>query len=591
MNTKKLLTIVTLLSLMLVGCGKDDIAPVPVPTPGPDPDPEPGPDIEKVYLSISPVLQTMQSRAIVDAFRQGDQLGIYMGEGKNIAFTYDGASNWKPEKDIEVTETVDVYAYYPYAKTVKEYNQIKVDISTQNDFLYGMGKVSPQSPNASLTMNHALCLVKILVKKNDYLGVGLVKSVVFNGIHSTGIMDASTGEITPEGNPDSYQAGGNYTLNDNDPATVDAILLPVTTAQGISVTLNIDGKDFTYAMPEQHTWKAGMEYTYTLNMRSGYNCEVDLEDVPIDVGYWSTFGKTDQIVIRDCGDDLFTVGTNNTQFGYACYQNEGKIFGTFYSSFCDYEFEGKLRFVFMQGNQVVEKFQPIDISISSGQWDGKRIQCYVTSSPGTYQLVPLFQKKGENTWFRAFDYEQGSTDAEWMYEIKPETTLPALRMINLENQTNTNFLAYKISDERPFNLVYTISNKNKYALRGTIKAVWEREFKLKSNSYRPSTRKKGAVNDNEWFDELGRIDIDIPAGIRFWKGIMECQFPVKRPDPQYNGVSYATPVVHLYWRAEGTSEWILLRQDADYLFNRNYTGDYIWDETTNFLYLFPDSWS
>lgn len=132
----------------------------------------------------------------------------------------------------------------------------------------------------------------------------------------------------------------------------------------------------------------------------------------------------------------------------------------------------------------------------------------------------------------------------------------------------------------------------KKALKGEIKAVWEREFKLKSNSYRPSIKKEGAVNDEEWRDELGMVSVDIPAGVRFWKGIMSCKFPVKRLQPMgSNGVSYAGALVHLYWRAEGSKEWILLRCDADYLFNRNYTGGYIWDETTNYVKLFPQSWN
>ena len=50
------------------------------------------------------------------------------------------------------------------------------------------------------------------------------------------------------------------------------------------------------------------------------------------------------------------------------------------------------------------------------------------------------------------------------------------------------------------------------------------------------------------------------------------------------------PVLHLYWRAENSNEWILLRCDADYLFNCNYTGDYIWDETTNYVKVMPQSW-
>lgn len=44
------------------------------------------------------------------------------------------------------------------------------------------------------------------------------------------------------------------------------------------------------------------------------------------------------------------------------------------------------------------------------------------------------------------------------------------------------------------------------------------------------------------------------------------------------------------WRTENSNEWILLRCDADYLFNCNYTGGYIWDETTNYVKVMPQSW-
>ena len=65
---------------------------------------------------------------------------------------------------------------------------------------------------------------------------------------------------------------------------------------------------------------------------------------------------------------------------------------------------------------------------------------------------------------------------------------------------------------------------------------------------------------------------------------------VKRLAPRHDGVKYAIPVLHLYWRTENSNEWILLRCDADYLFNCNYTGGYIWDETTNYVKVMPQSW-
>lgn len=64
-------------------------------------------------------------------------------------------------------------------------------------------------------------------------------------------------------------------------------------------------------------------------------------------------------------------------------------------------------------------------------------------------------------------------------------------------------------------MVYTLSNKGKKALKGEIKAVWEREFKLKSNSYRPGTQKQNTTNDVQWADEIGRVSVDIQPGIRY----------------------------------------------------------------------------
>lgn len=139
-------------------------------------------------------------------------------------------------------------------------------------------------------------------------------------------------------------------------------------------------------------------------------------------------------------------------------------------------------------------------------------------------------------------------------------------------------------------LVIALSNKGEKALRGEIKAVWEREFKLKSNSYRPSDKKEGAINDDQWRDEVGRVSVNVPVGTRFWKGIMSCQFPERRLEPKHGGIGYASPIIHLYWKAEGSGEWVLLRCDADYLFNRNYGEGYIWDETTNFIRIMPQSW-
>ncbi|WP_278614167.1 hypothetical protein [Phocaeicola plebeius] len=181
-----------------------------------------------------------------------------------------------------------------------------------------------------------------------------------------------------------------------------------------------------------------------------------------------------------------------------------------------------------------------------------------------------------------------------MYEVKAPApdNLPALRDILLEKEgDNTNFLSYRIPYNESFNVVYTLSNKGKKALKGEIKAVWEREFKLKSNSYRPGTQKQNTTNDVQWADEIGRVSVDIQPGIRYWKGIMECKVTkyYAKPTDSY-GNEYAGPVIHLYWKPEGSSEWTLLRLDADYLFNNNYQGADVWDETLNYINVSLADW-
>jgi hypothetical protein len=66
-----------------------------------------------------------------------------------------------------------------------------------------------------------------------------------------------------------------------------------------------------------------------------------------------------------------------------------------------------------------------------------------------------------------------------MYEVKAPAPddLPALRDIFLEKEgDNTNFLGYRIPYNEFFNVVYTISNKGKGALKGEIKRYPNGEY-------------------------------------------------------------------------------------------------------------------
>ncbi len=562
----------------------------------PEQDPEDKPVNEELLLGLDATLNNMveSRRGGINAWQSGNEIGLYT-ENKNLKYTYDG-SKWIAAEQYEVQNEQTVYAYHPYDQNATDM-KLDIDLTKQEDVMYGKCAVTPDFPTAKPVMNHALSLIRIKLMRDEYIGKGLITDVMIKNVSSSLIMNILDGDIWIQEGKSDIPIGGGYMLNDDNPAVSEAILPPLYHPDGVSLSFKLDGKEMSYTFPSWHEWEAGNIYTYTIKIKGAYNGEVNKDDVPIDVEYWSQFGKTDEIVLRTVDytdfENMFFISTNHTEFGYDCYQNEGKPFGLFYTHAGSEPFEGKVRFVFMRGSQIVEKFQPIDIKIQ-GNWDGKKIQCYVTSAPGTYQLVPLFQRKGESTWFKALGYEQNGSDQEWMYEVKAPApdNLPALRDIFLEKEgDNTNFLGYDIPYNEFFNVVYTISNKGKGALKGEIKAVWEREFKLKSNSYRPSTRKQNTTNDVEWADEIGRVSVSIQPGIRYWKGIMECKVTKYYAKPTgANGNEYAGPVIHLYWKPEGSSEWTLLRLDADYLFNNDYQGADVWDETLNYINVSLEDW-
>lgn len=605
-NMRIRIIFIAFIAAFLSSCHTEDI-PVPEknsdnteqtddPEDDPEQDPEDKPVNEELLLGLDATLNNMveSRRGVINAWQAGNEIGLYT-QDRNLKYTYDG-NRWIAAEQYEVQKEQAVYAYHPYDQNATDM-KLDIDLTKQEDVMYGKCAVTPDFPTAKPVMNHALSLIRIKLMRDEYIGKGLITDVMIKNVSSSLIMNILDGDIWIQEGKSDIPIGGGYMLNDDNPAVSEAILPPLYHPDGVSLSFKLDGKEMSYTFPSWHEWEAGNIYTYTIKIKGAYNGEVNKDDVPIDVEYWSQFGKTDEIVLKNVDytdfENMFFIRTNHTKFGYDCYQNEGKPFGLYYTHAGSEPFEGKVRFVFMRGSQIVEKFQPIDIKIQ-GNWDGKKIQCYVTSAPGTYQLVPLFQRKGESTWFKALGYEQNSSDQEWIYEVKAPAPddLPALRDIFLEKEgDNTNFLGYDIPYNEFFNVVYTISNKGKGALKGEIKAVWEREFKLKSNSYRPSTRKQNTTDDVEWADEIGRVSVSIQPGIRYWKGIMECKVSKYYAKPMDNyGNAYAVPVIHLYWKPEGSSEWTLLRLDADYLFNNDYQGADVWDETLNYINVSLEDW-
>lgn len=565
---KKLLHLLMFAGILFSACDKEGEEEPIIPTP---------PAEKGTLLTFDATIQPLDevaSRAKVIGFNPDDEIGLFYNDTCiNKKFVFDGAA-WSGGAVVLSSTLKNIYCYFPYDSQIKSHDNIPVNLDTQTDYLYGTSIVGTSSAMANVEMKHALSLVRLALKKNNYTGVGKVSSVTWNGIYKTGRLNAITGAITPEGDKGNYLAGGNYFVDDTkDPVVVEAILIPVSTADGISVTLNIDGEERTYQLPAVHQWEAGKAYTYTLTLKGGYNSPIELEEFPIDVTYWSTFGKTDQIVLGTSDKDWFDIEPGAIPYGSDIYRNEGRMFG-FYGYWTGFDaetgnmpdkWEGDFRMVLMdeRGN-IVEQYQPCSIIAENGtMMKGTSRRCYVEAPEGNYELGVLFRKKGETTWIKA-NRKDNVTKQDMTFVIKEKTELPALRMIALEDEINTGVMIHNRPFGSTFNITYILSNRGNIALKGEIKAIWERTFDYTGHCYRPCSKKSNTINDNEWQDEIGRVNIDLQPTVRFWNGIIPCSFPIKREMPKMtNGIGYCMPDVHLYWKAESTSEWVLLRVDMD----------------------------
>lgn len=569
---KKLLLFGLLAVSMLVACDKENGTDFPEPEPIPTPKPD-----ESTFLKLSTNIELMDevtTKAPISQFQRDDEIGLFYNDTcLNKKFTFNGSS-WSGGAVALSSTLKNIYCYFPYSSNINAHDNIPIDVTSQTDYLAGTAIVGTSAANAEVEMKHVLSLVRVTFKKNNYPGAGHIESVIWNGIHKQAKYNLVTSTLTPIGERGSYQAGGNFIVDDNKaPIVVEAILLPVSTAEGISLTVRVDGEDRTYQIPAVHQWETAKAYTYTLTLKGGYNSPIDLEEYPIDVQHWSSFGKTDNIVLGTSDRDFFSIEPGNEGYGIDVYRNEGFMFG-FLGYWMGFDpatgnmpdkWEGDFRMVLIDNSgNIVDKFQPCAIIANNGEMmKGTGRRSYVTAPAGTYELGVLFRKKGETTWIKA-DRKDNVTKQDLMFTIKEQTNLPALRMIQVEEEANTGVVIHKRPYDSNFNIVYTLSNRGNIALRGEIKAVWERTFDYVGHCYRPCSKRMNTTNDNTWQDEIGRVSIDLQPTVRFWHGIIPCKFPIKREYPKTaDGIGYCTPMVHLYWKAESSSEWVLLRCDLD----------------------------
>ncbi len=567
MRIEKLL-VMALLGLAMFSCSKDDgIIDLPVTPPTPDPEePVTPPEPKPVLLGINPVIAGIEpvTRGIITNFTDNDRIGLFLTAGElgtnyqdnpeaaNVPAVYQQGS-WKVEKNLELSEEGTAFAYYPYSDKVVDGTAVPLEIETQTDYLYATPSVvDEKNPIAQIGMKHALSLISIRIRKNDYQHAGKLTKVEVLDVQQTGTMNIATGVVTSSGPTAIYSVDRNLILDDDDLVKTQMIMLPTVIGEApgnIRFQITIDDKYYTWDVPKAHNWEAGKEYTYTLNLSK---TPEELPDLELDVDYWTKYGKDDNIQIEDHTQPgsayyrVVDVEMGSTSYGRTVVQGETYIFTGVVNDRKD-GFKGKVKYTLWQGDKLVEQFP--SYFFESYYYNTLTIPCFITAAPGVYRLKMLLQKEGSNTWI--LPSERYSEERDWMFTVQKNNTAPSLKFMNPEGYRMIRDEILKFKLDTSFNMEFTLTNRAEVALKGEIKAVWHRtftgEFDLESH------------NDNyTWTDEIGRMDIDLPSTTKEYKGKLPCVITINRTYPN----KYC-PIVSFYYKAEGSDSWVLMRSDGD----------------------------
>ena len=151
------------------------------------------------------------------------------------------------------------------------------------------------------------------------------------------------------------------------------------------------------------------------------------------------------------------------------------------------------------------------------------------------------------------------------YTVLPKSAniTPSLRSVKVEGwyEAYPGIASYDLNT--PFSTIITITNRAGVPLKGEIKAMWERKLEPDFNIYPISFMEASGYNIEQWSDEIGRISIDYSSDMKIKQEQMICTVTKTRPN-----VNICGPAIRWYYRAERTSDWILMRCDFDHQFDK-----------------------
>lgn len=212
-----------------------------------------------------------ENRSVVygESLPNGAEIGLFLEGDNDPNGRYDGltyanclytATGTDSEQQCGTASSVllspsigTVYGYYPYYSEVTDMTKVPVDITASDiDFMYALPATSiPMSNNkAYLVMNHALCMVRLMLRKGNYTREGVVSNVKLTcstRLAKTGVLNARTGKLDQVGPAvtNSFQHLGRITVANDYHVFPDFIGVPRKVSAPVKVEMTVDGRPYS----------------------------------------------------------------------------------------------------------------------------------------------------------------------------------------------------------------------------------------------------------------------------------------------------------------------------------------------------------
>lgn len=235
-------------------------------------------------LNIS-VRNSVNTKTVVEGttLPSGSEIGLFIADQNGVA--YDGnylanvkytatgegdSQNWNAVNEVMLSATVaNVNSYYPYDESVTDITSIPIEATSdvQKDWMWGtpVSGLDNKNPNAIITMNHALAVVRLNLVKGSFVGTGKVTSVSFNsnGAATSAILNAKNGMLKDKrGHNTLFNYNEEFTLS-NEGNIIDFIVVPGSSNAVINMSVIVNGEEMK-ATTSEVTLEAGKLYEYTV---------------------------------------------------------------------------------------------------------------------------------------------------------------------------------------------------------------------------------------------------------------------------------------------------------------------------------------